>query len=55
MSVRLAAARWALQTNWALLGVLAFEFVIGLIVYHIATESAVERGIQERCKPAEPR
>jgi ABC-2 type transport system permease protein len=42
------AARWALQTNWALLGVLAFEFVIGLIVYHIATESAVERGIQER-------
>ncbi len=42
------AARWALETNWALLGVLAFEFGIGLIVYRVATESAVERGERER-------
>lgn len=42
------AARWALETNWALLGVLAFEFGIGVIVYRLATESAVARGIHER-------
>jgi ABC-2 type transport system permease protein len=42
------AARWALQTNWALLGVLAFEFGIGVIVYRLATESAVARGMRER-------
>jgi len=42
------AARWALQTNWALLAVLAFEFGIGVIVYRLATESAVARGTRER-------
>jgi ABC-2 type transport system permease protein len=42
------AAQWALQTNWALLAVLAFEFLIGLIVYRLATESAVARGTRER-------
>jgi hypothetical protein len=42
------AARWALQTNWALLGVLAFEFGVGVIVYRLATESAVARGMHER-------
>ncbi|MFL6354703.1 MAG: hypothetical protein ACJ74Z_23025 [Bryobacteraceae bacterium] len=42
------AAEWALQTNWALLAVLAFEFVIGLIVYRLATESAIARGTRER-------
>jgi hypothetical protein len=42
------AARWALQANWALLAVLAFEFGIGLIVYRLATESAVARGTRER-------
>ncbi|MGI9072995.1 MAG: hypothetical protein ACR2JB_17200 [Bryobacteraceae bacterium] len=42
------AARWALQKNWALLAVLAFEFLIGLIVYRLATESAVARGMRER-------
>ncbi len=43
-------ARWALQNNWALLGVLSIEFVIGLIVYRIATQSATERGLREREK-----
>jgi ABC-2 type transport system permease protein len=42
------AARWALQANWALLAVLAFEFGIGLIVYPLATESAVARGTRDR-------
>jgi hypothetical protein len=42
------AARWALQANWALLAVLGFEFGIGLIVYRLATESAVARGTRER-------
>jgi ABC-2 type transport system permease protein len=42
------AARWALRTDWALLAVLAFEFLIGLIVYRVATESAVARGTRER-------
>lgn len=41
-------ARYALGTNWALLGVLLFEFVIGLIVYRFATESAVQRGLRDR-------
>ena len=41
-------ARWALQTNWALLGVLLVEFAIGLIVYGVATQSAVERALRER-------
>jgi ABC-2 type transport system permease protein len=35
-------ARYALQTNWAFLSVLAVEFGIGVIVYRIAMESAVE-------------
>ncbi len=43
-------ARWALDSNWALLGVLLVEFIIGLIVYRIATQSAVERGLREREK-----
>ncbi len=41
-------ARWALQSEWALLGVLLVEFVIGIIVYRIATQSAIERGVRER-------
>ncbi len=41
-------ARWALGSEWALPGVLAVEFAIGLIVYRIATQSAVERAIRER-------
>ena len=39
-------ARYALGTNWAFLGVLAVEFGIGVVVYRIATESAVEHAGQ---------
>jgi ABC-2 type transport system permease protein len=42
------AAKWALQTNWVLWALLAFEFLIGVIVYRLATESAVARGTRER-------
>ena len=41
-------AQWALDSHWALVGVLALEFAIGLIVYRIALDSAVERGLRER-------
>lgn len=43
-------ARFALASNWALLGVLLLEFAIGLIAYTIATRSAVERAVREREK-----
>jgi len=39
---------WALDSDWALVGVLGIEFAIGLIVYRIATDSAVERGMRDR-------
>ncbi|MBV8828974.1 MAG: hypothetical protein JO108_07055 [Acidobacteriaceae bacterium] len=35
-------ARWAFQTDWALVGVLLLEFAVGLIAYRIATQSALE-------------
>jgi ABC-2 type transport system permease protein len=41
-------ARWALDTDWAMLGVLAIELIIGYIVYRIATDSAVEKAESER-------
>src|ERR1700761_706420 len=41
-------AQWALDTHWALLGVLALEFAIGLIFYRVALDSAVERGLRNR-------
>lgn len=41
-------ARWALDSEWALLGVLLFEFIIGCVIYYVALDSAVERGIAER-------
>lgn len=41
-------AQWALESYWALLGVLALEFVIGLIVYRVALDSAADRGGRER-------
>ena len=41
-------ARWVVQNNWALLGVLLVELLIGLIAYRIATQSAVERANRER-------
>lgn len=41
-------ARWAFDSDWALLGVLLFEFAIGAVVYRVALDSAVERGIHDR-------
>ncbi|MBV9404333.1 MAG: hypothetical protein JO211_03245 [Acidobacteriaceae bacterium] len=41
-------AQWALESHWALLGVLAIEFLIGVIIYRIALDSAVEHGVSER-------
>lgn len=41
-------ARWALQSDWALLGILLLEFLIGIVVYRIATESAVRHGSRDR-------
>ena len=41
-------ARWAFDSDWALVGVLALEFVIGYVVYRVALDSAVERGMAER-------
>lgn len=41
-------ARWALQSDWALLGILLLEFAIGIIVYRVATESAIQRGMRDR-------
>ncbi len=41
-------ARWAFDSDWALLGVLLFEFAIGSVVYRVALESAVERGMRDR-------
>jgi hypothetical protein len=37
-----------LDSDWALLGVLLFEFAIGSVVYKVALDSAVERGMQDR-------
>ncbi len=41
-------AQWALRSYWALVGVLALEFIIGLIVYRVALDSAADRGWRER-------
>lgn len=41
-------ARWALQNDWAYLGVMATEFVIGLIVYRVSMQSALERAGRDR-------
>ncbi len=41
-------ARWALDTEWAFLGVLLLEFAVGVIVYRVATDSAVERAERDR-------
>ncbi len=43
-------ARYALQSDWALLAVLSFEFLVGLVVYHLGLESAAERGARNREK-----
>jgi ABC-2 type transport system permease protein len=41
-------ARWAFNSEWALLAVLLFEFGIGVVVYRVALDSAVERGMRDR-------
>jgi hypothetical protein len=41
-------ARWALDSDWALIGVLVLEFVIGYVVYRVALDTAVERGMSGR-------
>ncbi|HEY7306616.1 MAG TPA: hypothetical protein VH601_21010 [Bryobacteraceae bacterium] len=40
-------ARWAFQSDGVLFGILLLEFFIGIIVYRIATESAVQRGLRD--------
>jgi ABC-2 type transport system permease protein len=41
-------ARWALESDWALIGVLAVEFAVGLVVYAVSIDSVIERGIRDR-------
>ena len=41
-------ARYAFGSNWVLSAVLGGEFLIGLIVYAFATQSAVQKGMRER-------
>ncbi len=41
-------ARYAFHADWLLFVVLAGEFLIGLIVYRFAIESAVEKGMRDR-------
>lgn len=41
-------ARWALDSNWAMLGVLAVEIAIGYVVYRIAMDSAVHDALEYR-------
>lgn len=41
-------AQWALNSYWALIGVLTLELIIGLIVYRVALDSAADRGWRER-------
>lgn len=43
-------ARWALASDWALIGVFGVELAVGLLVYRIAIDSAVERGMRNREK-----
>jgi ABC-2 type transport system permease protein len=42
------AARWAFNAEWAFFAVLAVDFVIALVVYHVATESAIARAERDR-------
>ena len=41
-------ARWAIERNWALFAVFAVEFALGLVVFQIAQDSALERALRER-------
>lgn len=46
-------AQWALDSHWALLGVLALEFAVALLFYRIALESAAGRALRDREKIVE--
>lgn len=41
-------AGWAVGNDWGTVGVLAFEFGIGLLLYRFSIESAVRRALTER-------
>ncbi|MCU1295101.1 MAG: hypothetical protein JWP08_3951 [Bryobacterales bacterium] len=41
-------ARWAVDTDWALIAVLTVEFGVGVIVFRVATDSAVEKALARR-------
>jgi ABC-2 type transport system permease protein len=41
-------AKWAVGRDWAFFAVLLVDLLIGAIFYYVATESAVEKGEQER-------
>ena len=41
-------ARWALDTNWAMLAVLGIEILIGYIVYRVAMDSAIDKAFDQR-------
>jgi ABC-2 type transport system permease protein len=43
-------ARYAFHRDWVLFAVLICELAFGLIVYHFATESAVQKGMRDREK-----
>ncbi len=40
-------ASWALHTNWAFVGVMIVNLAVGCVVFHIATESAVEKAARD--------
>lgn len=42
------AARWAFDADWAFFAVLAVDFAIAVIIYYVATESAIARANRER-------
>jgi ABC-2 type transport system permease protein len=46
-------AQWALESHWALLGVMALEFAVAIIFYGVALASAAGRGLRDREKIVE--
>lgn len=43
-------ARWAFKNDWALSAVFGIELAIGIIVYRLSIDSAVQRGMRDREK-----
>lgn len=43
-------ARWSFSAEWAFLLVLAIDFIAGCIIYHVSTESAIQRAQRDREK-----